>query len=118
MRNFKGLECLQEVECHAGHLEADLKVLSLKLYTLSDDRVLAYLNTFSNECITYGEYSSCDISSGNSRNSKLRVLVTDLEEEERRGYGCKASVFRSGEEPSISTWSVVILRNSEYLCRL
>ena len=113
VRNFKGFPSLQEVECRAGHLEGGVKVLSLKLYAVGDDSVLAYLNTYSNECITHGEYSSCFIDVTDSRHSRLKVLLADLEEGESRGYGCKASIFRSGEEARTSTWSIIVTRNSE-----
>ena len=111
--NFKGFPSLLEVECQGGHLEGGVKVLSLKLYAASDNSVLAYLNTYSNECITYGEYSSCFIDLTDSRNSRLRVLLVDLESGESRRYGCKASIFRSGEEAKTATWSLVVTRNSE-----
>ena len=114
VRNFKGFQSLQEVECWAGHLETEMKLLSLKMYTISDNSVLAYLNTLTNECVTYGEYASCFIDTISTRQSRLRVLVADLEEGESRGYGCKASVFRSGEEARTSSWSIFVQRKGEY----
>ena len=90
-----------------------MTVLSLKLYRNSDNSALAYLNAYSKECITYSDYSSCSIDSINSRNSRLRVLLTDLEEGESGQYTCIASVIRSGEEAQVSSWSIVVTRNSE-----
>ena len=113
VRNFKGFSSLQEVECWAGHLETEVKLVSLKLYTISDNSVLAYLNTVTNECITHGAYSSCFIDIAASRKSRLKVLVADLKEGESRSYGCKASSFRSGEEPKTDTWSISVKRFSE-----
>ena len=113
VRNFKGFSSLQEVECWGGHLKTEVKLVSLKLYTISDNSVLAYLNTLTHECITHGAYSSCSIDTVTSRRSRLKVLVADLAEGESRGYGCKASSFRSGEEPKTDTWSIVIRRISE-----
>ena len=114
VRNFKGFESLQEIECWAGHLETEMKLLSLKMYAISDSSVLAYLNTLTNECVTYGEYSSCFIDTVSTRKSRLKVLVADLAEGESREYGCKASVFRSGEEAQTTSWSIVVKRMSEY----
>ena len=113
--NFKGFSSLQEVECWAGHLPAEVKLVSLKLYALSDNSVLAYLNTLTSECITHGAYSSCVIDTSATRRSRLRVLVADLGEGEGRSYGCKAGTFRSGEEPKTDTWSIFVKRISEWM---
>ena len=115
VQTFRGFPSLQEVECWAGHLEAEVKLLSLKLYNVADDTLLAYLNTLTNECMTFLEYSSCDIDTSDTRQSRLRVLVADLKEGESRTYGCKTSSFRSTEEAKTSTWSIVVRRNSELL---
>ena len=115
VRNFKGFPSLQEVECWGGHLPGEVKVLSLKLYKNSDNSVLAYLSTFSKDCVTYSDYSSCTIDASNSRNSRLRVLLTDLEEGESGQYTCIASVIKFGEEARTSSWSIVVTRNSELM---
>ena len=115
VHTFRGFPSLQEVECWAGHLEAEVKLVSLKLYNVADDTLLAYLNTLTTECITFLEYSSCSIDTADTRRSRLRILVADLQEGGSRSYGCKASSFRSTEEARTSTWSIVVRRNSEWL---
>ena len=112
-RHFKGFPSLLEVECSGSHLPPGVELLSLKLSKSYSNSFLAYMSTYSKECVTYGDYSSCFIDASNSRNSNVKVLVTDLEEGERRRYSCIASVIRSREEPRISTWSIEVIRISE-----
>ena len=112
-RDFKGIPSIQEVECWGGKLEAEVKLLSLKMYTTSDNSVLASLNVFANSCITFGAMSSCFIEAADTHKSRLRVLVADLEEGESREFGCKASTVNSLGDPHTTTWSIVVRRKSE-----
>ena len=115
-RIFKGFPSLQEVECTAGSLKAEVNVFSLKLFTVPDNGLLAHANPVKDECVTFGEFSSCLIDTSNTRNSRLRVLVSDLEEGEDREYGCTVSTFGPLGEYDAATWSITVRRNSEYCC--
>ena len=84
VRNFKGFSSLQEVECWGEHLDPEVEMPSLKMYTIPEQKVLAYLFLVSKECMTYSEYSSCFIDESEPRKSGLRVLVSDLAEGEGR----------------------------------
>ena len=112
-RDFKGIPSLQEVECLGGSLKPDLKLLSLKIYTTADNSVLGSLNVITNTCLTYGDFSSCFLHTGDSRWSRLRVLVPDLQEGESREYGCKVSAINSEGDTMVSTWSLFVTRRRE-----
>ena len=46
--------------------------------------------------------------------SRLRVLVSDLEEGESREYGCTALALRTTGDASEFTWSALVSHRSEY----
>ena len=102
--------------CWPGDLETDLKLLSLSLYRVSDQSVLALLNVYTSNCLTHGEYSSCLVDEGEPRGSKVRVLVADLAEGESRTYGCDVTAFTSRGKTTTSTQSIVVTRQSESVC--
>ena len=83
-RDFKGIPSLQEVECKGENLKPDVKLLSLKMYRVSDNTVLASRNVFKNSCLTEDDFSSCFVDTRDTHQSKLRVLVDDLEAGESR----------------------------------
>ncbi|KAK7488927.1 hypothetical protein BaRGS_00019884, partial [Batillaria attramentaria] len=58
VRDFKGIPSLKEVECSGESLDPDEKVFSVTVFKPLDKSVLAYLHPFSDECITFGEFSS------------------------------------------------------------
>ena len=114
-RNFKGISSLQEVECLGASLNPDVKLLSLRMFSVPDNFVLASLNVFTNSCVTFGDYSSCAIDSSDTHRSRLRVLVFDLDAGESRQYGCKASTISSLGEPKTVTWSIMVTHESKCL---
>ena len=117
VRNFKGFLSLLEVECSAAEVRTELRVFSLKMFSLPDNIVLATANPMVNECVTFRDFSSCSIDRVDTRHSKLRVLVSDMEEGEVRRYGCRVNSFDSFGDTVTSTWSISVERESEY-CRI
>lgn len=113
-RNFRGIPEIQEVECWGGNLEADVSLLTLKLFDVSDDTIVAFLKHFSSECTAYGEFASCAIDAADTRRSKLRVLVADLAENETRIYGCVASVLR-GTETEKLMWKLPVTISRKFM---
>ena len=112
-RHFKGIPSIQEVECWGQGLKPETKLLSLKVYTIPDNKVQASLNVFANNCLTYADYSSCFVDTADTHRSRLRVLVYDLEEGESREYGCRALALQNTGDESELTWSVLVTRKSE-----
>lgn len=112
-RDFKGIPSIQEVECWGEGLKPEVKLLSLKLYTIEDSKVQASLNVFANNCLTYTDYSSCFVNTIDTHKSRLRVLVYDLEEGESREYGCRALSLQNTGDESEQTWSILVTRKSE-----
>lgn len=112
-REFKGISSIQEVECWAGNLEAEVDVLSLTLFDGANNSVLAYVNPLKNLCLTAFAFSSCLIDSGNTRNSRVMTLVPDLKEGEIRRYGCNITSFRAKEHTQMQSWSLVVQGKSK-----
>ncbi|XP_025101731.1 uncharacterized protein LOC112568586 isoform X18 [Pomacea canaliculata] len=108
VRDFRGFESIQEVECWGAHLEPEVNILFLKLFEVSNQTVFAYLNVQSRTCLTFAEFSSCFVDPVNSRGSRLRILVSDLEVGESRRYGCTLSTWRSLKDTETFTWSVSV----------
>ena len=113
VRLFKGFPSLQEVECTTENLKAEVKVFSLKMFTGPQDSVLAHANPVTRECLTFRDFSSCKFDLSDTRKSRLKVLVSDLEEGESRRYGCTAASFGSLGETNSSHWSITVWRESK-----
>ena len=115
VRDFMGFPSLQEVECSGGSLRTKVNYMSLTLFKISDNSLIATLISSKNTCKTFIEFSSCEIDSSDSRKSVVRTLVADLEEGGSTRLGCNVtSVLESGH-PRVFSWSLVV-RRSECLC--
>lgn len=112
--DFKGFPSIQEVGCSGESLEAEVKILSLTMFKTSDNSVLVYANPLTNDCFTGVDFSSCLIDTIDKRNSRVRVLVYDLQEGETRQYGCNVSSFKHKEQAGTITWSILVRGKSEY----
>ena len=115
-RDFRGISSIQEVECWGGNLNTDVKLMSLQMYALPESTVLASLNVYTNNCMTFGDYAACVIHPTDTHKSKIRVLVHDLEEGTSREFGCTANTLNSMGNPMVSTWSLLVKRDSKYAC--
>ena len=104
---------MQEVECTGGELKPEVDVMSLSLFRTADKFVLATLNAFKDSCFTHTDFSSCYIDQNDSRKSRLRILVSDLEEGESREYGCRANIINTRGETASSDWSILVSRKRE-----
>lgn len=118
VHNFLGFPSLQEVECSGGSIETDADILSLTLYKVPTNVLLANVKTFKNTCKTFSEFSSCTIVSGDSRKSTVKTLVADLEEGGRTMLGCNVTVVQENGHPRVYSWSILVHRKSKwkYLC--
>lgn len=117
VRDFRGIPSIQEVECWAKHVQTEAKLLTLKLFEVSRDSNLAYVNYLTNECVTFGEFSSCVIDVKDMRNTKLRLLVSDLAEDEVRTYGCLVTSLKAIDTHKM-TWTIDVRPGSEFRCSL
>ena len=113
-RDFRGISSIQEVECWGGNINSDVKLMSLQMYKLPESTVLASLNVYTNNCMTFGDYSSCVIHPSDIHRSRIRILVHDLEEGESREYGCSANTLNSLGNSVIRTWKLRIIRASTW----
>ena len=114
VRNFKGFPSLQEVECWGRKVEPEAKLLSLRMYTILDKSVLAYVNILTLECLTFSEFSSCVLNSTDTHQSRLRVLVSDLKAGESRDYGCEVSTLKSLEGTKTTLWTISVTRERKW----
>ena len=112
-REFRGIASIQEVECSGASLNSDVKVISLQLFQLPDSTVLASLNVYTNNCMTFTDYSSCTIHPEDTHKSKLRILVHDLEEGESREYGCTANTVTPLGNVVFQNWKLLLRKNSK-----
>jgi len=114
-RAFRGIPSIQEVECSGHNLNSDVKLISLQLFRLPETSVLASLNVYTNNCMTFSEFSSCAIRPANIHQSHLRLLVHDLEEGEKREYGCTANTINPLGNSLYRNWKIVLIRNSKWI---
>lgn len=115
VRDFRGFHNIQEVECWGGHLEAEMNILSLKLYELTNHTLLGYLNHQTRECFTFMEFSSCLMDPADTRRSRLRVLVSDLDEGDTRHFGCDVTSWKAFGSTNTVSLSVSVTVNGELL---
>lgn len=101
--------------CAGDNFKADDKLLSMTLFTMSDDKVVASVNLADKSCMTSGAFSSCTVDDRDLSKTRLRTLVPDLQEGETRPYGCNVTVFVAGGRINIKSWSVSVRRLSKYL---
>ena len=94
-------------------MDPEVKLLSLQIHRLSDDKELSSLNVFSNSCVTAVDYSSCVIDTRDSHRSRLRTLVYDLDEGESREYRCTVYTVTPRGKPDTFDWTVVVSRSSK-----
>ena len=108
VREFQGIPSIQEVECLGRNLGADVKLISLMMFTVPDNRIIASLNVMANTCLTHTEYSSCFIDTDNTRGSRLRVLEHQLVGGESKEYGCEVNTVNPRGKTKSTTWSVSV----------
>ena len=116
VRDFLGFPSLQEVECSGGSLAAEVDLLSLTLFKMSGNSILAIVNPLKDTCMTFSEFSSCDISVGDTKASVVRTLVADLEEGETMILGCNVTGFLKTGHPQVYSWSLPVYRKRKWFC--
>ena len=112
---FLGFPSIQEVECSGAMLKSGSKLLSLQMFEDFESSVIASLNLYESNCMTYGEYSSCIINTTNPHESRLRVLVHELQEGEARKFGCIAISVQSSGKTASETRTLVVLPQSRWM---
>ena len=107
-RSFQGLHDLQELQCSGENLPQDSDLLTIVLYEVKSNNILAAANVRKQECFTSNSYVACHLDDTHTRSSRLKALVDDLAEGQSRVYGCNASVFASGMRLRSFSWSITV----------
>lgn len=101
------------MECTGNTLSPDTDVLSMALYRINNDNILAFVNLRKHECFTSESFILCEIDATDSRKSKLKALVLDLNETEKRSYGCNMSTIASGGRQKFVSLNVTVEKSSK-----
>ena len=102
------------MECTSEVLSSDVDVFQMTLFALGDVKFTAYVNPLKGECLTSLTFSSCVIEDNDSRRTKVRSLVLDLEVDESRDYGCNVSTSKGpGEAIGTTGWRITVRSISE-----
>lgn len=113
-REFRGIPSILEVECWGGYLNSDVKLISLQIFRLPETTILASLNVLTNNCMTFGDFSSCVVNRTDNHKSRVRVLVHDLKEGEAREYGCTANTVNPLGNSIYKNWKLLLVRKSKW----
>ena len=110
VRPFAGSATILELECTGRALTSNADLLSLALYRQrgSDEDVMVSVNLRTGHCTTSHIYAACVISPFDVMATRVVVLITDLEEEESRNFGCKVTSLGQVGLPSITTWVLTV----------
>lgn len=99
--------------CTGQLLDPNVQLLSLKLFKLPGNVLLASANIMKHSCVTFGDYVSCYVDSENTHRSSVKTLVVDLEEGESRSYGCNVTTMNSLGYTKALTWTTFVTRKSK-----
>lgn len=105
-RPFQGYSGVQEMRCSGEMLTSDVDVLSLALYRVPDNKVIASSNHRNRKCRTSENFVSCEINDVDSRQSRLTILVTDLAPGHSRAYVCNATTVEASGETKVISWRI------------
>ena len=97
-----------EVECSGQSLSSDVDVFLMTLFSLPLDHVIASVNLRNGKCITSRTFSSCAIDDKHSLSSKLKSLVVDMEEGEKRRVGCNVSGSQAEGRAVFFSWTIEV----------
>lgn len=112
---FRGIPSLLEVECRwAGDMDREMKLWALSVFRFTDNIVLARVNPIADQCVTLEEFSSCFIDQGDTGKSRVKILVSDLDEGESRKFGCNATGLKLSGHTQTQSWSLLVTRQSKY----
>lgn len=113
-QQFRELSSIQEVECSGLSLDSDADLLSMTFFTSKDKRVLGYVNFGKRECSTSEVFVLCEMDNKDSRRTRLKALVSDLEAGETREFGCNVTSLKTGGWTKTFSWTVSVNSSREY----
>ena len=87
-----------------------MDLLTLVIYEVRTNVILAYVNTYKDECLTWDRFSSCQVHIGDSRRTRLRSLVST--KTLPRTFGCNVTFSEGGQTRWLS-WILVVNESSE-----
>ncbi|PVD27410.1 hypothetical protein C0Q70_12568 [Pomacea canaliculata] len=109
---FLGSHDIQEVECSGAALPTDVDLVTMVLHSPPSDRALAYVNLQTRHCSTSEMFVSCVMDDRDSRQTKLRALVTNLPQGAARMYGCNVTAVKDGWKVKAFSWSLTVIHQT------
>lgn len=116
VRNFLEFATLKEVECSGATLRTEVTFLSLTLFKVEDQTMLAHMLTSTKTCNTFAEFASCSINVADSTKSVVKTLLADLNVGERVLVGCNVTSVLANGHAQMFSWSIAVEREREFVC--
>ncbi|XP_025101743.1 uncharacterized protein LOC112568586 isoform X29 [Pomacea canaliculata] len=91
-------------------MDREMKLWALSVFRFTDNIVLARVNPIADQCVTLEEFSSCFIDQGDTGKSRVKILVSDLDEGESRKFGCNATGLKLSGHTQTQSWSLLVTR--------
>ena len=104
---FRGYPSLQELQCSGENLPAGSDLVYMVLFKQATGKILAFINLRKGECSTAEDYVSCDVDSDDTRRSRLRVLLTDVDSS-ATAFGCNVTVIGPGGMLKTLSWWLAV----------
>ena len=112
-KQFHGFPDIHEVMCTGETLSSDSDLLTMILYTVPQDAVVAFVNLGKQDCYTSESFVSCEIDQSDPRRSRLKTLVADLAEGQTREFGCNLTAVAARGRMLIYSWKLSVHQPSE-----
>ena len=115
VRDFQGVQTIQELECSGSGLDPTFDLLSMSLFTARDDKTIAFVNFAKKECSAYVGFSACFVMETDSHTTHVKSLILDLNPGQRRRYGCNLTAATKEGKTVTVQWFLNVLGKGE--CR-
>ena len=114
VRDFQGVQSIQEIECSGSGLDPTFDLLSMSLFTARDDKTIAFVNFAKKECSAYVGFSACFVMETDSHTTHVKSLILDLNPGQRRRYGCNLTAATKEGKTVTVQWFLNVLGKGEY----
>ena len=106
---------IQEIECSGSGLAPTFDLLSMSLFTVRDDKTIAFVNFAKKECSAYVGFSACFVKETASHTTHVKSLILDLYPGQRRRYGCNLTAATKEGKTVTVQWFLDVLGKRKYM---